>query len=133
MERFPLEIVTPDGLIFEGEAERLCCRTIQGDVAILARHCDYCTAIGMGSAHVIVDGKARYAACMGGMLSVMGGKVRLMATTWEWAEEIDKARAEASKARAEKLLANQKDLDARELELAQARLKRALVRTSVAH
>lgn len=132
MERFSLEIVTPDGLIYEGEAERLCCRTIDGDIAIMARHCDYCTAIGMGGAHIIVDGEKRYAACMGGMLSVLGGKVRLMATTWEWAEDIDKARAEASKERAEKMLAHESDLDARELELAQARLKRALVRTSVA-
>lgn len=132
MERFPLQIVTPDGLIYEGEAERLCCRTIDGDVAILARHCDYCTAIGMGQAHVIVDGNTRYAACMGGMLSVMKGKVRLLATTWEWADEIDKKRAEASKRHAEELLENEKNLDARELEMAQARLKRALVRTSVA-
>ncbi len=132
MERFSLEIVTPDGLIYEGEAERVCCRTIDGDIAIMARHCDYCTAIGMGSAHIIVDGEKRYAACMGGMLSVLGGKVHLMATTWEWAEDIDKARAEASKERAEEMLAHGSDLDARELELAQARLKRALVRTSVA-
>ena len=49
---------------------------------------------------------------------------------WEWAEEIDQARAEASKKRAEELLA-QKNLDKRDYELAQARLKRALVRTSI--
>ena len=53
-----------------------------------------------------------------------------MLPTWEWAEEIDQARAEASKKRAEEILAR-KDLDEREYELAQARLKRALVRTSV--
>ena len=131
MATFPLEIVTPDGQIFQGEAERICCRTIEGDVALLANHCDYCTAIGMGSAHVIVNGETRYAACMGGMLSMLDGKARVMATTWEWAEEIDKARAEASRHRAEKLLADEK-LDKRQQELAEARLKRALVRTSVA-
>lgn len=128
---FSLQIVTPDGEAFNGQAERVCCRTIDGDVAILARHCDYCTAIGMGEAHVVVDGQTRRAACMGGMLTVLNGAVRLVATTWEWADQIDAARAEASRARAEKTLARQ-DLDARELELAQARLKRALVRTSVA-
>ena len=64
-------------------------------------------------------------------LTVLNGAVRLVATTWEWADQIDAARAEASRARAEETLARQ-DLDARELELAQARLKRALVRTSVA-
>ena len=128
---FSLQIVTPDGEAFNGQAERVCCRTIDGDVAILARHCDYCTAIGMGEAHVVVDGQTRRAACMGGMLSMMNGECHLLATTFEWADQIDKARAEASKARAEATLA-QKNLDARELELAQARLKRALVRTSVA-
>ena len=128
---FSLQIVTPDGEACNGQAERVCCRTIDGDVAILARHCDYCTAIGMGEAHVVVDGQTRRAACMGGMLTVLNGAVRLVATTWEWADQIDAARAEASRARAEETLARQ-DLDARELELAQARLKRALVRTSVA-
>ena len=48
----------------------------------------------------------------------------------EWAEDIDQARAEASKKRAEEILAR-KNLNDREYELAQARLKRALVRTSV--
>lgn len=132
METFALKIVTPDGSAFDGRAQKLFCRTMRGDVGILPRHSDYCTALGMGDAHVVMeDGKVRHAACIGGMLSVMNGHVNLVATTWEWADEIDVQRAEASKARAEKAL-SQKDLDEREMELAQARLKRALVRTSVA-
>ena len=68
---FELQIVTPDGLIFEGEAEKLFCRTIAGDVCILARHCDYMTALGMGEARVtMADGTVRRAACIGGMLAV---------------------------------------------------------------
>ncbi len=67
---------------------------------------------------------------VGWMLTVLEGEVRLAATSWEWAEQIDQARAEASKKRAEEILAR-KNLDQREYELAQARLKRALVRTSV--
>lgn len=90
-----------------------------------------CTALGMGEAHIVdADGQRRRAACMGGLLSVLDGEVRLVATTWEWAEEIDQARAEASKKRAEEILA-QKNLAQRDYELAQARLKRALVRTSI--
>ena len=41
----------------------------------------------------------------------LNGDVHLVATPWEWAEEIDQARAEASKKRAEEILAR-KDLDA---------------------
>jgi len=132
MSAFPLTIVTLDGSVFEGMAEKLFCRTIGGDIGILARHIDFCTALGMGDAHVVFeDGSVRHAACMGGLVTVLHGEVRLIATTWEWAETIDKARAEASRARAEKLL-SQDDLNDRQRELAKARLKRALVRSSVA-
>ncbi len=131
MTTFHLQVVTPDGPVFDGQAERVICRTIAGDVCILARHSDYCTALGMGEAHLVdADGNRRSAACMGGMLSVMNGEAHLVATTWEWAEDIDQARAEASKKRAEEIL-QRKNLDEREYELAQARLKRALVRTSI--
>ncbi len=131
MTTFHLTVVTPDGCAFDGQAERVVCRAIDGDLAILAKHGDYCTALGMGEAHVVdADGQRHSAACIGGMLSVINGDVRLVATTWEWAEQIDKARAEASKKRAEETL-QQKNLEKRDYELAQARLKRALVRISI--
>ena len=63
MKTFPLRIGTPDGLLFEGEAERIVCRTITGDLAILAGHSNFCTALGMGHAHVALpDGTVREAA-----------------------------------------------------------------------
>lgn len=132
MTSFPLQIVTPGGQAYDGMAQKLFCRTITGDVAILARHCDYLTAVGMGEARVTAeDGTVRRAACIGGMLSVAGGRVRLMANTFEWAEDIDAARAEASEAQARRQL-EQTDLSARDRELATAKLKRAQVRQSVA-
>ena len=48
MTTFHLTVVTPDGCAFEGQAERVVCRAIDGDLAILAKHGDYCTALGMG-------------------------------------------------------------------------------------
>ena len=132
MTSFPLQIVTPGGQAYDGMAQKLFCRTITGDVAILARHCDYLTAVGMGEARVTTeDGTVRRAACIGGMLSVAGGRVRLMANTFEWAEDIDAARAEKSEADAKRQL-EQTDLSARDRELATAKLKRAQVRQSVA-
>ena len=132
MTSFPLQIVTPGGQAYDGMAQKLFCRTITGDVAILARHCDYLTAVGMGESRVTAeDGTVRRAACIGGMLSVAGGRVRLMANTFEWAEDIDAARAEASEAQARRQL-EQTDLSARDRELAAAKLRRAQVRQSVA-
>ena len=131
MSTFPLQIVTPDGAFFDGEAEKLLVRTVNGDVCILARHCDYVTALGMGEAQVFADGKKRTAACIGGMLAVTDGRVRLVPTTFEWADEIDPERAERAAARAREIL-SQKKASRQELEMARAHLNRALVRSSVA-
>ncbi len=59
MSTFPLRIGTPDGLLFEGNVERVICRTVSGDLAILARHCNYCTALGMGEASVVMEDGSR--------------------------------------------------------------------------
>ena len=52
MTPFRLKIVTPDGLIYDGQAEELLVRTTGGDVAILARHMNYVAPLGMGRAVV---------------------------------------------------------------------------------
>ena len=131
MKTFPLRIGTPDGLLFEGDLERVVCRGITGDLAILAGHCNFCTALGMGEAHVILeDGSKKEAACIGGMLSVMNGTCRVLATTWEWKEDIDRERAETAKKKAENLLAKG-GLTDREYKMAEAKLQRALVRLGV--
>ena len=131
MASFPLKIVTPDGLIFDGQAEKIIVRSTTGDVAILARHINCVYPLGMGQAVIVSDGVRRTAACIGGMLSVVNGEVSLVPTTFEWAEEIDADRAEASLHRAEQIL-EQKDNSDTDIQLAEARMKRALIRKSVA-
>ncbi len=127
---FHLQIVTPDGLAFEGEAEKLSVRTQDGIIGILPRHIDYVAPLGMGEAVVTAEGEARRAACIGGMVAVHNGAVRLVATTFEWAEEIDVDRAREAEARARAVIARE-DLNERDLKLAEARLHRALVRQAV--
>lgn len=132
MKTFPLRIGTPDGLQFDGEVERVKCRSITGDLAILADHCNYVTALGMGEAYIrLEDGTERHAACIGGMLSVMNGSCHLLATTWEWKENIDIERAKLAKKKAEEKLALT-DLSDKERHLAEAKLARATVRLGVA-
>lgn len=131
MKTFQLRIGTPDGLLFEGDVERIVCRSITGDLAILAGHCNFCTALGMGEAHVVLeDGTRKEAACIGGMLSMLDGTCHLLATTWEWKEDIDQERAKEAKRRAEEMIAKG-GLTDKEYKLAQAKLQRALVRLGV--
>ena len=132
MTSFPLKIVTPDGLIFDGSAEMVIVRTITGDMAFLARHINCVAPLGMGRATVVIDGQKRYAACIGGMISVVDGNVTLVPTTFEWADAIDADRAQASLDRAQKILDNKENATETDLKLAEARLHRALVRKNVA-
>lgn len=128
MTGFQLKIVTPDGLFYDGQAESLTVRTQNGDVGILAGHMDYVTVLGMGRTKVVMDGKARYASCIGGMLSVSQGKVTVVATTFEWAEDIDVPRAERAANNARAIIEDRNKHTKEEVALAEARLKRALVR-----
>ena len=130
MMPFNLKIVTPDGLIYDGDAEQLTVRTQEGDVSILARHINFVAPLGMGRAVVTANGQRRAAACIGGMLSVVNGDVTLVPTTFEWADQIDVDRAERAQKKAEeRLKASHSDTEVR---LAEAKLHRALVRKSVA-
>lgn len=131
MTSFPLKIVTPDGLEYDGQAEEVIVRTTSGELGVLANHINMVAPLGMGTATIVIDGKKRYAACIGGMISVMNKEVTLVPTTFEWAEEIDVKRAEASEARAKKILAD-KAAESAEIRMAEARLKRALIRKNTA-
>ena len=131
MTAFALKIVTPDGLVYDGQAEELIIRTVTGDMGILAGHINCVASLGMGRATVVIGGKKRYGACIGGMVSVVNGAVTLVPTTFEWAEDIDVKRAENAAERAKEVIAK-KDASDADIRMAQARLKRALVRSSVA-
>lgn len=131
MATFRLQIVTPDRMVYDGEAERIIVRTVGGDVCILARHIDYAAALGIGEARMTdAAGNTRAAACSGGLLSVANGEVRLAATTFEWADEIDRARAERAQQQAEERLRELKRDDAQYAVL-EAKIKRALIRQQV--
>ena len=131
MTPFQLKIVTPDGIAYEGTAESLTVRTTSGDIGIMAGHINCVAPLGMGRATIVTNGTQRYAACIGGMVSVLDGNVTLVPTTFEWAEDIDTQRAENAYNRAREILDNKASAQA-DLVLAEARLKRALVRRSVA-
>ena len=130
MSSFRLQIVTTDGSLFDGEAEALRLRTSEGYVSIRAGHADYIAALDIGMVTVTQNGESRNAACGGGFLSVEKGEVRLVATTFEYAEDIDAERAEQAKKRAEERLAEAKE--EKDILLAKAKLSRALNRLAVA-
>ena len=130
MNSFRLQIVTPDGSLFDGQAEALRLRTSEGYVSLRAGHVGYIAALDVGMVTVTKDGKTRNAACGGGFVNVEKGEVHLVATTFEYADDIDVERAELAKKRAEERLAQAQE--ERDIAIAKAKLSRALNRINVA-
>ena len=129
---FNLKIITPDGVFYDGKAYELCLMTVDGELAVLAGHIPYLTAVGMGECRVYEapDAPPRRAACCGGMLTVSKEQVVLAPVTFEWAEDIDLQRAELALKKAEKKIQSAETDD--DKRLAQMKLKRAQVRIKAA-
>ena len=131
MKEFHLQIVTPDGTSFDGQAESILVRSETGDVEIMAEHADLFASLGIGRARIKTASETKIGSAAGGFISVSRGEVKLIATTFEFKDDIDLERAKASKD-----IAEQKLKDARtdkEIHLAKAKLQRAINRISVAN
>ncbi len=90
MKTFKLQIAAPDGMRYDGEAVQLSVRGIEGELAVLAGHIPFVTALKAGECRVYIgeDGQTiRRASCSGGMLMVSHDCVRLMSSDFTWAEE----------------------------------------------
>ncbi len=88
MSTFHLQIVTPYGLFFDGQAQKLIVRTTEGDVGILSGHSDYAAALAGGKISVTDENSAIKTAAAGeGILSVKKGITRLVADSFEWDNE----------------------------------------------
>ena len=127
---FPLKIVTPHGLAFDGEVTILVVRTTEGYAGIMKGHTNYMAAIDVGKLTVsLPDKEKRIGAVSGGFVSVVDGKAVVSAITFEWAEEIDVERAKAAKDKAESLLAIKESEN--DEKVARAKLRRALNRIDI--
>lgn len=86
MKAFPLQIVTPQGLVFDDHATFLSVRTTSGEIGILAGHTDYAGPLAQGGVCVHKDGNVRKGACSSGVLTVLKGKVTLLSGTFQWSD-----------------------------------------------
>lgn len=86
MSNFRLQIASPSGMVYDGEAKQISVRAIDGDVAILAGHIPYVTALKGGECRVYIGDKIKKGECSGGILSVTKEVVRLLSSDFAWKE-----------------------------------------------
>ncbi len=131
MKNLLVEIVSPSGKIFTGEATGLKAPGVQGSFEVLNNHAPMIAAFEVGTIRITVPSGNRITfATSGGFLEVMNNTVTVLAESAELESEIDVERAKRSEERAKIILAEAGDSVDRVR--AQATLERARNRVRAA-
>lgn len=113
-EPLTVEVVSPEELLYSGEATMVITRTLGGgEIAFQAGHAPFLGALDDNHTRVyLVDGTIEDIAVHGGFVEVSGNKVSILSDTAELASHIDVERARAAKERAETALRHGHDAEA---------------------
>ncbi len=129
MPTLTVNIVTPDGPVYDAQVDMVIAKTVTGEVGILPGHIPMVAPLEIGAVKLKRDGKVEYVAITGGFVEVRPQQVSILTPSAELAESIDVARAKEALRRAEERLQSKQDnVDFKRAELA---LQRAMNRINV--
>jgi F-type H+-transporting ATPase subunit epsilon len=130
-DKIRLRIVTPARLLLDEEVDEVTAPGALGEFGVLPNHIAFLTLLAPGEMSY-KQGTARYfLAVSGGYAEVLDNVMTVLATSAEFAAEIDTSRAQRAKERAEKSLA-EPNLEEKDVNSAQTALHKASVRLQVA-
>lgn len=85
MNTYNLIISTPDGNVFEDEVIVLIVRGTEGELAVMAGHVPFITAVKPCECKIIIsDNEEKLADIGGGVLTVKGEKTTLLCSEFKW-------------------------------------------------
>ncbi|MFS9024236.1 F0F1 ATP synthase subunit epsilon [Streptococcus koreensis] len=135
MSQMNVQIVTPDGLVYDHHASFVSVRTLDGEMGILPRHENMIAVLAVDEVKVKRiddDTHVNWIAVNGGIIEVVDNVITIVADSAERARDIDISRAERAKLRAEKALEEAKDQHSVDMERrAKIALQRAINRINV--
>lgn len=127
---FRLQIISPDRVFFDGEADMIELKTSEGEMGVLKHHIPLTAILVPGTINIKKDSEEKEAALHDGFVEILGDKVIILAESCEWPDEIDINRANEAKTRAERRLRGAEgEIDETRASLA---LRRSLTRLELA-
>ncbi|HEX9467128.1 MAG TPA: ATP synthase F1 subunit epsilon [Acidimicrobiia bacterium] len=118
---FPVQLVSPEQVLFDGEAEMVVCRPVDGEIAFLYGHVPYLGALIDDQVRIIFPGSGEQAAAVhGGFVQMTGERLVVLSDLAELKEQIDVPRAEQARQQAQEILAREPDNEDAEAALARA-------------
>lgn len=133
MSKLTIQIVTPERIVFEGDADSVSVMTEQGEITILPNHIPVVTLLRAGEMRLKREGDESLLSVSTGILEVRpGSRVVILADTAERSEELELQKIEEAKALAEQRLADARRKNDVSFADAAAHLERELARYRVA-
>ncbi len=130
MKTVLVNVVTPDGPVYDADVEMVSVKAQSGELGILPGHIPLVAPLAISGVRLKRDSGEDKLAINGGFLEVRPDKVTILAQSAEKPQDIDVARAQAARERAERRLQSKEDhIDRVRAELA---LRRAANRLNVA-
>ena len=130
MKTVKVNIVTPDGPVYDAEVTMVITKTTSGEIGVLPGHIPMVAPLTVGAVKLKKEGgQTELVAVSGGFIEVRPDNISILAPSAEVAASIDLARAKEALKRAEQRLQSKRDnVDFNRAELA---LKRAINRINV--
>ena len=130
-ENIKLEIVTPDKLVVDDDAQIVMAPGTDGEFGVLKGHTPFLTSLKVGTVkYKDASGKEREVFVSGGFSEALPDKVTILAESAERRRDIDQDRAKQAMERAEKRLAAESE-DSVDYVRARAALARAIHRLKI--
>ena len=96
MAEFQVDVVSPEAVVWSGQATLVTARTTEGDIGIMADHEPTMAALATGSAEIHTGSEKITVAVHGGFLQIFRNQVTLLSDRAEVVEgDADEARAQA--------------------------------------
>ena len=122
-----VELVSPERILFSGEATMVVCRTTDGDIAFQTDHAAFLGLLDIWPLRIyLTDGSVEHVAVHGGVVEVSQNRVIILSDEAELRDHIDVEQARRDRDEAERRLMENDDADC------EAQLRRAHVRLQVA-
>ena len=114
MATMQVELVSPEKVVFSGEATQVITRTLGGgEIAFLPGHAPFVGALTENHTRItLADGSQLDVAVHGGFVQVGNNKVSILSDIAELGDDIDRPRALAAAERAEATLRHEHDAEA---------------------
>jgi F-type H+-transporting ATPase subunit epsilon len=118
-----VELVSPEAVLFSGEATQVVARTLDGDIAFLNDHAPFIGALDISEVRVWTDGGVVSVAVNGGFVEVSNNVVTLLSDGAVLASEVDTTAAQAELDQAQAALRDDPDSEQAAAEKAWAEVR----------